>query len=327
LKFARHDEVTLGAAVRGFCEHFELTPVNVIDVLPPWHVSGLMARVRCAVTGGRYLAWQWKMLEAGEWPELSGEEIISLVPTQLQRLLLNPRALACLQRLKMIMIGGGPSWSALVESAQAAKLPVVFSYGMTETAAMGSAQIPAEFVGGDLSSGKAMPHVRIEICDEDSGTIIDADRGGLIRVTGGSVMRGYYGEAKNEGSFTTADLGRIDQLGHLHINGRRDDVIISGGENVSARAIESILRGCDSLTDVVVVGLPHLDWGEEVVACYLSDAADDETALSDWASTHLEKHQCPKRFLRLHAADWPRNDQGKVNRTELRRLAIEKAAI
>ena len=62
LKFARHDEQTLSAAVGGFCEHFELEKVDAIDVLPPWHVSGLMSRVRCAATGWRYLAWQWKML-------------------------------------------------------------------------------------------------------------------------------------------------------------------------------------------------------------------------------------------------------------------------
>ncbi len=322
LKFACHDEQTMSAAVGGFCEHFGFEKVNAIDVLPPWHVSGLMARVRCAATGGRYLAWQWKMLESGDWPELSGEEIISLVPTQLQRLLADPQTVKWLQRLKLILIGGGPSWASLDDAASAANLPVVFSYGMTETAAMISAQTPDEFASGDRSSGRALPQARVEICDVETGAVVGADQCGIIQLTGSSVMRGYFGEEQNEGSFSTTDLGRLDSSGHLRVEGRLDDVIITGGEKVSARSIESILRRCDGLTDVVVLGLPHEEWGEEVVACYLSDHSHGDASLACWASDNLTKHQCPKGFMRFSAADWPRNDQGKVNRAELRRLAL-----
>ena len=134
-------------------------------------------------------------------------------------------------------------------------------------------------------------------------------------------MRGYYGEEQHEDSFLTADLGRIDETGHLHIEGRRDDVIITGGENVSARAIESILRSCAGIADVVVLGLPHAEWGEEVVACFSNEAPESEATLARWAAAHLQKHQRPKRFLRFHQTDWPCNEQGKVNRAELRRLA------
>jgi len=104
LKFALHDERTLGASVRGFCAHFDVSKVNAVDCLPPWHVSGLMARLRCAATGGVHLPWGWKQLEAGEFPKLptsarksggtasvaktnlAGRWFLSLVPTQLQRL-------------------------------------------------------------------------------------------------------------------------------------------------------------------------------------------------------------------------------------------------
>lgn len=324
LKFARHDEVTLGAAVRGFCEHFGLDQVNAIDVLPPWHVSGLMARVRCAATGGRYIVWKWKMIETGIRPELSGEEIISLVPTQLQRLLTNPEAVVWLRKLKLILLGGGPSWSALATAAVEAKLPVAFSYGMTETAAMVAAQTPVEFLAGDRSSGRALPHARIEICDEQTGDGVLADQCGVVRISGASVMRGYFPDEQNEEAFVTADLGWIDAMGYLYIEGRRDDVIITGGEKVSARTIEEQLRGVDDVEDIVVVGLPHSEWGEEVVACYLSNDLDSEKALIEWANVHLKKHRCPKRFLRFISSDWPRNAQGKVNRAELRRLAIER---
>src|SRR5688572_6469061 len=120
VKFARHDERTLNAAVRGFCEHFKVAHVNAIDVLPAHHVSGLMARVRCAMTGGQHCAWGWKQLEAGTLPEISaGEWVISLVPTQLQRLLRSEATVAWLQRLALIFVGGGPVWTELADAATA----------------------------------------------------------------------------------------------------------------------------------------------------------------------------------------------------------------
>ena len=98
VRFARHDERTLTAAARGFCAHFGIGRVNAVDVLPAFHVSGLMARVRCAATGGEHVAWDWKRLEAGETPARRGENwVISLVPTQLQRLLSSSEAVAWLR--------------------------------------------------------------------------------------------------------------------------------------------------------------------------------------------------------------------------------------
>src|SRR5581483_11243040 len=83
VKFARHDERTLAAAARGFRTHFGLGRVNAVDVLPAFHVSGLMARVRCAISGGKHLPWAWKRLEARDRPPISrldGDWVISLVP-------------------------------------------------------------------------------------------------------------------------------------------------------------------------------------------------------------------------------------------------------
>ena len=97
-----------------------------------------MARVRCAETGGRHVAWSWKRLEAGERPELDpsqGDWVLSLVPTQLQRLLAAPAAVAWLRGFKVIFVGGGPVWPELAAAAARAGLRLSLSYGMTETAA------------------------------------------------------------------------------------------------------------------------------------------------------------------------------------------------
>lgn len=341
MRFARHDERTLTAAVRGFCAHFEIGRVNAVDVLPPYHVSGLMARVRCAATGGEHVPWDWSRLEAGELPALSPRPdgwIISLVPTQLQRLLPVPETLAWLRRFRVILIGGGPIWPELAEAAARAELPLALSYGMTETAAMVAALRPAEFLDGARSCGTALPHARIMLTSE-----------GVVKVAGASVFRGYVfpgmnaspeprdstkevchvlrdklagagagemmGESSEGRDWVTQDLGRIDERGHLHILGRRDAVIITGGKKVQPAEVEAALLGSGEFADVAVIGVPDAEWGQAVVACYLAGGQKPDV---ERASKILASHQRPKRFVAI--ADWPRNAQGKVNREALLRL-------
>lgn len=306
LKFARHDGATLTAAVDGFCAHFGLSRINAVDVLPPWHVSGLMARVRCAATGGRHLPWAWKQLEQGDYPETDAGApwLISLVPTQLQRLLAKPAACDWLRRLHLIFIGGGPVWPGLVEAARAAELPLSLSYGMTETAAMVAAQRPGEFAGDDRSSGDVMPHARITT---------GAD--GIIRIAGASLMRGYLGEPDLAGEFVTPDLGALDDDGRLLVFGRRDEVIISGGEKINLREVEAVLRGSGSFADVAVLAVPSEEWGQMLVACHVP--APGAAWLEDAVKRSLSRHQRPKHWLAFTAAEWPRNAQGKLNRATL----------
>ncbi|HWZ95213.1 MAG TPA: hypothetical protein VNW30_08470, partial [Opitutaceae bacterium] len=102
LKFARHDQDTLRAAVDGFSAHFNVSRVNAVGVLPLHHVSGLMAWMRCALTGGMFLPTSWSEIEAGRRPAMGdgGEWFLSLVPTQLQRLLAQPETIGWLRRFR-----------------------------------------------------------------------------------------------------------------------------------------------------------------------------------------------------------------------------------
>jgi len=304
VKFARHDEVTLGAAVRGFCAHFGMDRVNAVDVLPTYHVSGLMARVRCAATGGTHVAWDWKRLEAGERPALvrgRGDWVLSLVPTQLQRLLGAAEAVAWLRGFKVIFVGGGPVWAELADVAARAELPLSLSYGMTETAAMVTALKPEEFLGGARSCGTALPHAAVTLDGE-----------GVITVAGESVFRGYWPDARAAREFRTEDLGRVDERGHLHVLGRRDAVIITGGKKVQPAEVEAALRASGEFADVAVVGVPDAEWGEAVVACYPAGGRvpDAERALAN-----LSGAAKPKRVMAV--AEWPRNAQGKINRAAI----------
>ena len=312
LKFARHDERTLGAAAEGFRAHFGLARVNAIDVLPPHHVSGFMARVRCAISGGEHRPWDWKRLETGERPELAGDDwVVSLVPTQLQRLLASAGATDWLRRFAVVFLGGGPVWPALAEAAAAAKLRVSLSYGMTEAAAMVTALRPEEFLAGERSSGPALPHARVTI-----------DAVGRVGIAGESVFRGYYPERRTERAFTTADLGRIDERGHLHVLGRADAAIITGGEKVQPQEVEAALRASGEFADVAVIGVADPDWGQIVVACYaVAKPGEPDVVRVDASLRELSAFKRPKRFVAVPAAQWPRNAQGKLNRAELARLA------
>ena len=312
IKFARHDERTLTAAARGFCEHFDFARVNAVSVLPAHHVSGLMARVRCAETGGEHLAWEWKKLEAGyrpRLPRLRGPWVISLVPTQLQRLLKSRSAIAWLRGFKIVFLGGGPVWPALGDAAARERLRVSLSYGMTETAAMVTALRPEEFLLGARSCGASMPHARVSVTGA-----------GVVKIGGASVFRGYFPETSKVRTFTTEDSGRLDERGHLHILGRRDAVIITGGKKVQPAEVEAALRASGEFADVAVIGIPDAEWGEAVVAFYPSGGPSPDLVR---AGAALAGHLRPKRFVAI--ADWPRNAQGKVNRAALRAAALAGA--
>ncbi|MDB6094057.1 MAG: O-succinylbenzoic acid--CoA ligase [Verrucomicrobia bacterium] len=308
IKFARHDEKTLGAAVRGFCEHFGLKRVNAVGVLPAHHVSGLMARMRCAATGGEHLAWDWKQLERGHWPRVDGNDwVLSLVPTQLQRLIASPEPVAWLRGFRIIFIGGAPLWRELADQAAAARLPLSLSYGMTETAAMVAASTPEEFLAGDRTSGAALPHATITVSAE-----------GAVGVAGESIFRGYFPEERETREFETEDLGEIDARGHLQILGRRDTVIITGGEKVRPEEVEAVLRASGHFADVAVIGVPDAEWGEAVVACYLADGRPSlGRGSEDEINRQLAGHKRPKRYVAISPSAWPRNAQGKLKRATL----------
>jgi o-succinylbenzoate---CoA ligase len=301
LKFARHDQDTIAAAVEGFGRHFDLSRVNAVGLLPLYHVSGFMAWMRCALTGGGYLPADWTELSAGRRPVLpAGDWVVSLVPTQLQRLLAVPAAVEWLRGFRVIFVGGGPAWPALLEAAAAARLPLALSYGMTETAAMVTALRPEEFIAGARSCGTALPHAEVRINAE-----------GLVEVGGDSVFRGYWPHWREVRRVVTEDLGRFDEHQQLHVLGRRDAMIITGGKKVQPAQVEAALLASGEFADVAVFGLPDPEWGQAVVACYPAGRVPDLTR----AGAELAPHERPKRFVPL--AVWPRNAQGKLNRAAI----------
>lgn len=316
IRLAIHTWETLTAAVLGFQTHFDLGPIHSFCVLPLYHVSGLMQALRCLLTGGHLRLSSWKALEqATALPWDPSDYCLSLVPTQLHRLLQSSSRLPQLAHFKTILIGGGPTWPALLQQARDQDLPLSPTYGLTETAAQIATLKPEEFRSGHTSSGRPLPHVHVSI-QAPQGQVLAPHQTGLITIQAQSLALGYYPDLWSEPWFQPQDLGYLDQAGYLHVLGRADQLIITGGEKVLATEVEASLRSSGQIEDVCVIGIPDPEWGQQVIALYVPRrpelSAED---LSCYLQDHLSRFKIPKHWISLPAL--PRSTQGKLNRNQI----------
>jgi O-succinylbenzoic acid--CoA ligase len=337
LPFIIHTWTTLAASVRGFQQHFQVASVNAFCVLPLYHVSGLMQAIRVLLTGGRLAVQPFKALEAGHYlPLNSASTFLSLVPTQLQRLLLREASvLPWLRSFRAVLVGGAPAWPALLENCQSQGLPLALTYGMTETASQVATLLPAAFLAGQRGSGPTLPHVRIDLCDA-AGHPLAPGQVGQIRILGPSVALGYQrlGESGSLCRFPTEadwqgfstlglghqarwflpdDLGWLDGQGGLHVVGRNSTKIITGGENVFPEEIEGVVQSTGLVKDICVVGVADREWGQRVTAVYVPGASGQGVdALKGAIAPHLSKYKHPKQWIPV--ASLPRTAAGKINR-------------
>jgi O-succinylbenzoic acid--CoA ligase len=277
--------------------------------MPLCHVSGFMAWMRSALSDGSFFPLHWKDVECGRLPTgIPPGCCLSLVPTQLQRLLASREAVAWLRRFRVISLGGAPAWESILKEAADQGLRLAPSYGATETAAMATSLLPEEFLNGRRGCGRALPHAQVGV-----------GVGGEVRVSGPSIFRGYYPAMRGEREWLSGDIGTMESGGFLSILGRNDDLIITGGEKVSPSEVEATLRSSGEFADLAVIGLPDAEWGQEVVALYPGDLAPPDPAKVNAALAGLASFKRPKRLAGV--SPWPRNAQGKLDRAELRRLA------
>ncbi|QYO68020.1 2-succinylbenzoate--CoA ligase [Leptolyngbya sp. 7M] len=332
IRFAIHTLETLAAAIQGFQAFFEVEQIHAFCVLPLYHVSGLMQVLRSLLTGGRLVILPFKQLEHSltqpaihsstllqSIPSLaqsfdSEPFFLSLVPTQLQRLLQNPVAVDWLQQFPTIFVGGAPAWPELLTIAQQQQLPLAPTYGMTETAAQIATLKPDQFLQGMTGCGQILPHAQVQIKDAASPADV-----GLITIQAKSLMLGYFPDATQPKQFWTDDLGYLDTQGILHVVGRNSQKIITGGENVFATEIEAAIRATGLVNDVCVVGMPDQTWGEVVTAVYVpSSAAVSQFELKAALAPRLSSFKHPKQWIAV--ATLPRNAQGKMNSEHLKQI-------
>lgn len=257
--------------------------VHSCCVLPLHHVSGLMQLLRSFVSGGSISFHE---------NETKGR-CLSLVPTQLQRLMQSREGIRKMNTADVIFVGGAAMPEPVQYQAREFRLPVVPVYGMTETAAMIAAIPNVDFLAAADSGAVMLGDARVSI-----------DRDGSIRVHGSSLFKGYHGGARMEPSrgFRTGDAGWLDGQGRLHLQGRIDRLINTGGEKVDPDEVRGVLLQLKGIAEARVVGEPEEEWGQIVVA-YVKGAPDlpvlNEAEILGALKKQLSPYKSPKhiRFI------------------------------
>ncbi len=327
VRFTIHTWSTLSASVHGFLQHFQIDQANFLCVLPLYHVSGFMPFLRCFLSRGQLQIIPWKQLEAGDPSTVDPRStFLSLVPTQLKRLLDRPDWIPWLRSFEAILLGGAPAWPDLLTSARSLGIPLAPTYGMTETGSQICTLKPETFLAGNSSCGSVLPHAQIRILD-DADQPLPPQQTGIIGITAASLALGYWTGSSTEcwspgSEFRPGDLGWWDPSGYLHVVGRQDHVILTGGENVWPAEVEAAIRATDWVQDVCVVGIPDPEWGQIVVAAIVPkdpqglEPRDRSAQLQAHLRDQLSPHKQPKHWIQLDQI--PRNDQGKINRSQIR---------
>jgi len=317
IRFAIHTWDTLMASVRGFQQYFGHKEINSFCVLPLYHVSGLMQFLRSFTTGGKLMILPFKAVVEGAGNIDPTKFFISLVPTQLARLL-TPNASAWLSRFQTVLLGGAPAWAELLKQARSYNIPLALTYGMTETASQIVTLKPEVFLRGNNSSGQVLPHAKVTI-RSSTGEHLGANNTGIITIKSDSLMLGYYPELlANHPYFQPDDLGFLDDKGYLTIIGRNSNKIITGGENVFPAEVEAAIQATQLVTDVCVTGIPDSKWGQVVTAVYVprTEAVSTEL-LQAVLENKLSKYKQPKYWIQVESLS--RNSQGKVNYEKLQK--------
>ena len=267
--------------------------------LPVTHVAGLAVLVRSLVSGTEPVLAE--RADAGT-VAASGCTHVSLVPTQLQRLL--QEAGAPLDGFSSVLLGGAAAPAGLLEAARAAGVPVVTTYGMTETC------------GGCVYDGVPLDGVQAEVREDDR-----------IWISGPVLFSGYLRGpcAPADGWLRTGDLGVLDAGGRLRVRGRADDVINTGGHKVVPGEVAAVLQTCPGVRDAAVVGQPDPEWGERVVAVVVPADPGDPPALEllrRHVRERLPRYAIPSRVVMVDAV--PMLLSGKHDIVRLRQELLRR---
>jgi acyl-CoA synthetase (AMP-forming)/AMP-acid ligase II len=316
---------------------------------PPFHIAGVAAVLTSVYSGRRILPLP--AFSAEGWLELArtgGATHAFVVPTMLARIvqLMDTDPALRVPTLRSLSYGGARMALPILERALELfpETNFVNAYGLTETsstiAVLGPDDHRDAFAGEDPgarrrleSVGRPLPGIEVAIFD-DSGTMLDQGSRGLIRVRGAQVSGEYLDTASNldeAGWLQTGDVGSIDELGYLYVEGRADDVIIKGGENLSPSEIEDAMLRHAGVQAVAVVGVPDPEWGESVAAAVVLSSSmegthPDEVAdvLCAWVRERLGSLKTPSRMVIYE--ELPTTASGKVLRRVVRdELAADQA--
>jgi acyl-CoA synthetase (AMP-forming)/AMP-acid ligase II len=303
--------------------------------VPPYHIAGIAAVLSSLYAGRRIM--YLPTFDAAEWVRVASDEAIThamVVPTMLGRILqavedngAEPPA------LRHLSYGGGRMPLELVERTlrDLPRVDLVNAYGLTETSSTIAMLTPDEhreaFASPDPavrarlgSVGRPLPSLEVEVRGEDDQTLPAGEKG-EIWVRGEQVAGEYVGRSvlDEEGWFRTRDAGWFDADGFLYVDGRLDDVIVRGGENISPGEVEGVLHAHPAVAEAAVIGIPDTEWGEAVAAVVVLRPNVDplgEAELQDWVRERLRSTKTPT--VVDFRAELPYSPTGKLLRRVLR---------
>jgi malonyl-CoA/methylmalonyl-CoA synthetase len=297
----------------------------LLHALPIFHTHGLFVATNVCLLAGcamRFYAGFDRDMIIRDLPKATS---LMGVPTFYTRLLDDERFTRDLtQNMRLFISGSAPLLAEThVQFEERTGHRILERYGMTETNMNTSNPYDGERRAGTV--GFPLPGVELKVTEPVTGDTLAQGEIGVIEVRGPNVFQGYWQmpektaeELRADGFFITGDLGRVDEDGYVHIVGRGKDLIISGGYNIYPKELEVLFDDLEGVLESAVIGVPHPDFGETVVAVLVPQkgATLDIEAIEAKAKTDLARFKHPRKYIVLD--ELPRNTMGKVQKNVLR---------
>jgi len=324
-KGAMITHANISTNIRALWEIWRFQPGDaLLHILPIYHVHGLIVAMGTALYNASPMIWLPRPDIDQVIAGLPRATVMMGVPTHYSRLLDRPELSRELTaHMRLFTAGSAPLLPATHAAFEARTgHRILERYGMTETGMIASNPYDGARIPGTV--GYPLPGVSVRITD-NQGHALPAGEIGMVEVKGPNVFKGYWKrpektaeEFRADGYFITGDQGVLAEDGRLSIVGREKDMIISGGLNIYPKEVESALDAMPGIGESAVIGVPHPDFGEAVVAVATREETvpPSETDIIDTLVVRLAKFKAPKRVVFVDAL--PRNAMGKVQKNELR---------
>jgi malonyl-CoA/methylmalonyl-CoA synthetase len=296
----------------------------LLHALPIFHTHGLFVATNTTLLSSASMIFLSKFNLDAVFAALPGASVMMGVPTFYTRLLSDPRLdREATRNMRLFISGSAPLLAETHREWQARTGHAILErYGMTETNMNTSNPYDGDRRPGSV--GRPLPGVELRIADKNGAPVTPGEIG-TIEVRGPNVFSGYWrmpdkteAAFRPDGFFITGDLGTLDADGYVHIVGRGNDMIISGGFNVYPKEVEALIDALPGVTESAVVGLPHPDFGEGVTAFVVAKpgAPVSEASIQAALQGQLAKFKLPKRVILV--TELPRNSMGKVQKNLMR---------
>jgi O-succinylbenzoic acid--CoA ligase len=289
--------------------------------MPLAHVGGLSILTR-SLAARRTVVLEPRFDPAAVLAAITRERVtlLSVVPTMLAALLDEDRQ-GALASLRAVLVGGAAAPARLLDECARRRVPALTTYGLTETCSQVASQRPRDAGTLEPGSGRALPGVELRVARADASPALAGEVGRIV-VRGPMLMSGYWqgrgaplaAPFDDAGFFDTGDLGALDEQGRLHVEGRRADLVVTGGENVYPAEVERALEACAGVGQALVFGVDDERWGQLVACAIVPDSTVpfDEARVARELAARLAPHKRPRRLCVVEALPVARS--GKLAR-------------